>query len=71
MMPTPGAAMSLNTGSVFENVAQASFWTNPAAMSIYDGILVKVAREKAQALPAWVLAGALGASRAARGHPSR
>ena len=26
MMPSPGAAMSLNTGSVFENVDQASFW---------------------------------------------
>ena len=25
MMPSPGAAMSLNTGSVFENVDQASF----------------------------------------------
>ena len=26
MMPTPGAAMSLNTGSVFENGAQTDAW---------------------------------------------
>ena len=27
MMPTPGAAMSLNTGSVFENGAHARCWS--------------------------------------------
>ena len=46
-------------------IAQAGFWAWREAASAYDAILVKVARDRPQALPGWVQAGAFGASRAA------
>ena len=35
MMPTPGAAISLKTGSVFENGAQASVWVTAETPSTW------------------------------------